>query len=296
MADMGISGQVCAHVAIDAPADVVWSVLTDFPSHARWNPYIVAIAGEPRGGAKLMVEVEDADQTVSRFRADVVRCVAGRELCFVERRIAGLMRREYGFRIDPGPGPVRLVSWFECRGIGRGVARQRWQTRAAAGLEAMMAAIREVAEAGSVEAWLRGRMPAMSTHYRWRPVYQARLYHEVAKAVDIIRRSPRAVEQLSLTDWTLGVSEQGKRYVGCDGALRIGYRAENVPDEPCGRHPIIVGKLRGKTFVLDGAHRIASNLLAGQTMIPAVWLSEGETAACVRDGFELKVRFESITV
>jgi hypothetical protein len=68
----------CAHARVDAPADVVWGVLTEFTSYARWNPFIVAVAGEPRGGARVMVEMEDADQKVSRFRADVIGFVAGR--------------------------------------------------------------------------------------------------------------------------------------------------------------------------------------------------------------------------
>jgi hypothetical protein len=40
-------------VSIDAPIEVVWSVMTDLPRYGEWNPFLVSIT--PRDGAALRV-------------------------------------------------------------------------------------------------------------------------------------------------------------------------------------------------------------------------------------------------
>ena len=98
---------------------------------------------------------------------------------------------------------------------------------------------------------------------------------------------------MSLSGWSVG-RKQLRSYLTCEGAISVGYHPEKMPAKLEGLHPIIVGVLHARTFVLDGAHRIAAHLHAGQTRIPAVRLTAAETAACIRDGFETKVRFESV--
>src|SRR5688572_23083403 len=46
---------------ISAPAEVVWSTLLDFPSHARWDSYVVEWTGEARVGARMKL-VAKADK------------------------------------------------------------------------------------------------------------------------------------------------------------------------------------------------------------------------------------------
>lgn len=38
---------------VDAPATVVWDVLSDFPRYAEWNPSLPALTGELRPGAPV---------------------------------------------------------------------------------------------------------------------------------------------------------------------------------------------------------------------------------------------------
>lgn len=40
-------------IVIDAPIDVVWSVMTDFPRYGEWNPFLVSI--RPRDGGAVRV-------------------------------------------------------------------------------------------------------------------------------------------------------------------------------------------------------------------------------------------------
>jgi uncharacterized protein YndB with AHSA1/START domain len=45
-------------IEIDAPAERVWRLLTDFASYPRWNPFIRTISGRPIPGERLEVRLE----------------------------------------------------------------------------------------------------------------------------------------------------------------------------------------------------------------------------------------------
>src|SRR5919206_3637792 len=47
-----------SQIEIDAPAERVWHLLTDFASYPQWNPFIRSISGEPRVGERLEVRIE----------------------------------------------------------------------------------------------------------------------------------------------------------------------------------------------------------------------------------------------
>jgi len=40
-------------IEIDAPADKVWGILTDFDSYSDWNPFIRKIKGKVEEGKKI---------------------------------------------------------------------------------------------------------------------------------------------------------------------------------------------------------------------------------------------------
>jgi uncharacterized protein YndB with AHSA1/START domain len=46
-------------VEIDAPPDLVWSVLTDFPSYPEWNPYTVRVEATLELGARAVLHLPD---------------------------------------------------------------------------------------------------------------------------------------------------------------------------------------------------------------------------------------------
>lgn len=52
--------EVKASVDINAPADVVWRILSDFPHYAEWNPFIISVNGALTRQSPLAVTIKPA--------------------------------------------------------------------------------------------------------------------------------------------------------------------------------------------------------------------------------------------
>ncbi|HOZ62362.1 MAG TPA: SRPBCC domain-containing protein [Smithellaceae bacterium] len=50
--------QIETEIWIDANPEKVWSLLTDFENHPRWNPFITSIHGEKKIGGQLTVSIK----------------------------------------------------------------------------------------------------------------------------------------------------------------------------------------------------------------------------------------------
>jgi uncharacterized protein YndB with AHSA1/START domain len=61
-----------ASADIDAPAERVWRVVTDFARYPEWNPFIVRAAGEQRVGARLELTITAPDVRAVTFRPRVL--------------------------------------------------------------------------------------------------------------------------------------------------------------------------------------------------------------------------------
>ena len=99
---------LATEISINAPADVVWEVLTDLDSYSEWNPHVVEAAGEVRVGV------------------------------FDGRHI---------FELEPTPVGTRLVQREEFTGILVPLFARSLDKGTKAGFEAMNLAIKQRAEA-----------------------------------------------------------------------------------------------------------------------------------------------------
>lgn len=48
---------IATSIAIAAPLDDVWAILTDFGGFARWNPYLIKVEGRAEAGATIIVHL-----------------------------------------------------------------------------------------------------------------------------------------------------------------------------------------------------------------------------------------------
>jgi hypothetical protein len=89
-------------IEIAVPTTRVWSVLVDFPSYPRWNPFVRSIAGNARVGERLVVQIQPPGQGGMRFRPVVLKAEAGRELRWKGKvLLPGLFDGEHYFVLEP---------------------------------------------------------------------------------------------------------------------------------------------------------------------------------------------------
>src|SRR5215218_590968 len=99
-----------ASTDIEASAERVWQVLTDFDSYPDWNPFIRRIVGTPAPGARLEVRIEPPGRRGMTFRPVVLAAEPERELRWLGRLgMRGLFDGEHVLLIEPvQPARVRF--------------------------------------------------------------------------------------------------------------------------------------------------------------------------------------------
>ena len=137
-----------ASVVIDASPRAVWTVLADFPRHGEWNPFIEAIEGTPREGARLRVTMRpEPDGRPLRFSPRLLRVRPPHELRWRGRLgVRGLLDGEHAFVLRPMPGGrTRLIQSERFSGLLVPFMGGTIEATAAA-FEAMNEALRERVE------------------------------------------------------------------------------------------------------------------------------------------------------
>lgn len=103
--------EISTEIRIDASAECIWQVLTDFPSYDLWNSVLHPIRGEAKAGARLEVRVRLLGGLGVTFRVTVLRAELGRELRWKGQFLhPSLFAGEHSFTIEPrGNGRVQFV-------------------------------------------------------------------------------------------------------------------------------------------------------------------------------------------
>jgi hypothetical protein len=141
--------EIVTEIDIAAPAERVWTVLTNFASYPEWNPFITRISGELRVGARLEARVVPPGSRGMTFRPRVVALEANRELRWLGRLgLPGIFDGEHAFRIEPiGPDRVRFVHSERFSGMLVPLARRSLDRGTRQGFEALNRALKQRAEA-----------------------------------------------------------------------------------------------------------------------------------------------------
>ena len=137
---------------IDAPADVVWAVLTDFARYGEWNPFVPEARCELRRGGVLEMQVRLRDQpgAKTRFQREWVNSVGpGQTFSYSMKPVPlGALRSERVQTVEALPdGRARYRSHFELAGwlqpLVAGLMGQELRT----GFEGMALGLKRQAEA-----------------------------------------------------------------------------------------------------------------------------------------------------
>ena len=108
-----------ASIDIDAPAEQVWRVVTDFARYPEWNPFIVRAAGEQRVGGRLELTITAPDVRAVTFRPRVLDLEPGRLIRWKGKLLVpGLFDGRHSLMVEPlDDGRSRFTTHEEVSGI-----------------------------------------------------------------------------------------------------------------------------------------------------------------------------------
>jgi hypothetical protein len=136
-------------IEIDATPARIWSILTDTPSFASWNPFITKIDGELRVGAKLTVQIQSPGGCATTFHPTVLAAQRETELRWLGRvLVPGPFDGEHSFRLEPiSPQRTRFTQAERFSGILVAPLR-RTIARTEVGFKQMNESLKARSEAG----------------------------------------------------------------------------------------------------------------------------------------------------
>jgi len=132
---------------IDAPAGVVWEVLTDFARYGEWNPFVIACRSTLRPGEPIDLRVKLFAKPQEQ-REWVTEHTPGRSFAYGMKPFPfGALRSERSHLVEPlGEGRARYTSHFELAGWLLPVVQALLGTRLERGFAGMSAAIKDRSE------------------------------------------------------------------------------------------------------------------------------------------------------
>jgi hypothetical protein len=93
--------QMTHEIEIQASAERVWNILTDFASFPKWNPFIHRVDGEPTTGKQLEVTIRPSGTAGSTSRPRVMKAEPNHELRWLGQMLMpGLLDVEHIFIIE----------------------------------------------------------------------------------------------------------------------------------------------------------------------------------------------------
>ncbi len=142
--------EVSAEIEIEAPAERVWQVLTDFAKFPEWNPFIRQMSGEVRTGAPLEVRLEPPGGRAMSFKPKMINVETNREMRWLGRLlIPGLFTGEHSFSIEAlDEKGVRFIQHEKFTGLLVPFMAKSLDKDTKSGFEAMNRALKERAESG----------------------------------------------------------------------------------------------------------------------------------------------------
>jgi len=137
-----------SEIEIQASAERVWQLLTDFTSFPQWNPFIRRASGTVQPGERLEVKIKPSGASGMTFRPTVLIAEPNRELRWLGRLlIPGLFDGEHIFTIEPlGANRVRFVQREIFTGLLVPLFARRLDTDTRRGFEEMNQALKVRAE------------------------------------------------------------------------------------------------------------------------------------------------------
>lgn len=111
--------EIHTEIIINASAERVWRLLTDFAKYPEWNPFVRSISGKPEPQTKLKIFVQPPGGRGMSFNPTVLRAEPNKELRWLGSLfIRGLFDGEHSFVIEQmAQDKVRFVHSEKFSGV-----------------------------------------------------------------------------------------------------------------------------------------------------------------------------------
>lgn len=87
-------------IVINAPAEKVWNILTDFKNYPIWNPFIQSLEGNVKVGNQIKVRISPPEGNAMTFKPKVLVYESERELTWLGTLVfKGLFDGEHSFKL-----------------------------------------------------------------------------------------------------------------------------------------------------------------------------------------------------
>ena len=130
-------------IEIDAPAERVFEILTDFGSYQEWNPFISKIEGEVKEGNIIHVSIGKMS-----FTPEVLSLIDNKQLYWKGKYLANfIFSGEHRFELTPGGEAKCSLKHYEIfKGILLPMMKKKLLNETTQGFEAMNIALKNRAE------------------------------------------------------------------------------------------------------------------------------------------------------
>jgi hypothetical protein len=134
-----------SEIEIEASAERVWGVLTDFAAYPEWNPFIRRVGGRPEVEEHLVVRMQPSGTRGMTFRPTVMKVEPSRELRWLGHLLVpGIFDGEHIFEIEElERDRVRFVQREVFKGLLVPLLARRLDRDTQRGFEEMNRALRE---------------------------------------------------------------------------------------------------------------------------------------------------------
>jgi hypothetical protein len=135
-------------IEINASAERVWRLLTDFEAYPQWNPFIRSIEGKPESNSKLKIFIQPSGTSGMKFSPTVLKAEPPKELRWLGRLlIRGLFDGEHILIIEPlAENRIKFVQREKFSGLLVPLFWRSLETDTRRGFNEMNIALKERAE------------------------------------------------------------------------------------------------------------------------------------------------------
>lgn len=140
--------EIKTEILINASAEKVWAILTDFDKYPNWNPFIKSITGQVAVGNKITARLEPPESKGMTFKPKVLAFEANQELRWLGHLLfPGLFDGEHKFEIiNKGNGTTLFKQSEKFNGILVPLFNKMLDNNTTNGFNLMNQKLKELAE------------------------------------------------------------------------------------------------------------------------------------------------------